>query len=788
VRVEHFGIQAGLPVGPSGVYPVDGKSRFAVTSGGLLQFDASTGRFVPDPRFAHLFPTDSRKVFPVQEDVRGRIWMSTVDRSNGLKETGAAVKGVDGIYRWVQTPLQALADKGIYVIHGDGDGVMWFGGAKGLFRYDPGVNVANDPQFAALVRTVAGRNSRSVAGESSRNAIPQLAYANNALRFEFTAPSYDTLEANRFQVRLEGLDRDWSAWSSETYRDYNNLPEGDYRFRVRARNVYGVVSAEAAYAFAILPPWYRTWWAKLLLTLAGAAAIATLVQSRTAYLHRRQHELERQVEARTAEVVHQKELVELRNTQVEQQKAVAERQTEVAEQQRAVAEQQTAVAELAHRNISLLSDIGRLITASLDPEAIMEMLHQHVEKLMDASVFGIGLYDPENGLIRIPYAMERGKRFAPYTRSMSEPNQLAVWCIRHRLEVLINDIATESGRYTENHELTAANLVLGTLQDGSSPNRPVAMIYAPLLVKDRVLGVISVQSFSAQAYQPMHLDMLRTLAAYTAIALDNSDASLQLKEAQQQLFQQESMASLGRLVAGVAHEINTPLGIGITAASHLEGLFESIDDMHGDAAPPDLREALVGGRRCVELVLSNLGKADQLVKSFKQVAVDQSSEVRRRVGVRDYLDEVLMSLGPRLKKTPHRVEVDCPADLEVDTFPGALYQIVANLVLNSLTHAFDGDSEGCMRIVVRRVGKSLEMTFADDGKGMTEDVRQKVFEPFFTTRRGSGGTGLGLHVVYNLVTQLLCGTIACKSSPGQGTQFTIRIPMIATGSPEQVVM
>src|SRR6185295_16193165 len=126
----------------------------------------------------------------------------------------------------------------------------------------------------------------------------------------------------------------------------------------------------------------------------------------------------------------------------------------------------------------------------------------------------------------------------------------------------------------------------------------------------------------------------------------------------------------------------------------------------GESATPEMREALANGRRCVELILSNLGKADQLVKSFKQVAVDQTSEVKRKLIVRAYLDEVLLSLGPRLKQTRHRIEVECPPGLEVDTFPGALYQIVANLVLNALLHAYDKDSAGLIRIAVQSAGNT----------------------------------------------------------------------------------
>jgi signal transduction histidine kinase len=199
--------------------------------------------------------------------------------------------------------------------------------------------------------------------------------------------------------------------------------------------------------------------------------------------------------------------------------------------------------------------------------------------------------------------------------------------------------------------------------------------------------------------------------------------------------------------------------------------------MHAGPVAPELAEALESGRRCAAVVLSNLAKADHLVKSFKQVAVDQTSEIRRKIAVAAYLDDVLVSLGPPLKATPHRIEVDCPADIEIETFPGALYQILANLVLNALTHAFDRDKPGHIRIAVRRLDNWLELTFADDGKGMADDVRLKVFEPFFTTRRGAGGTALGLHLVYNLVFQLLRGNITCTSSLGHGTQFTIRLPL-----------
>lgn len=246
--------------------------------------------------------------------------------------------------------------------------------------------------------------------------------------------------------------------------------------------------------------------------------------------------------------------------------------------------------------------------------------------------------------------------------------------------------------------------------------------------------------------------------------------------AQRQLFEAEKLASLGGLVAGIAHEINTPLGIGVTAASHLQEEAARISRLvaSGELRQHHLDEFQRTARESSEMILRNLQRADRLVKSFKQVAVDQSGEDRRVVDLGVCLDEILTTLGPSLKKTPHRVALDCPPGLIVETAPGALYQIVTNLVMNSLVHAFDAGRAGAMRIAVASQGRSLTIDYRDDGRGMDDAVRARMFEPFFTTRRGQGGSGLGMHIVYSLVTQILHGTIECESAPGAGTRFLIR--------------
>ncbi|WP_248209276.1 two-component regulator propeller domain-containing protein [Pseudomarimonas salicorniae] len=271
-------------------------------------------------------------------------------------------------------------------------------------------------------------------------------------------------------------------------------------------------------------------------------------------------------------------------------------------------------------------------------------------------------------------------------------------------------------------------------------------------------------------------------SALTAANRELADALADLRRAQRQLVEQEKMAALGGLVAGVAHEINTPIGIGVTAASHLESCTR--DFVHrfreGRLTRGELQAFADVAGESADLILRNLYRADRLIKSFKQVAVDQSSEDRRRIDVADYIDEILIAWHPRLRRSKHSVVCDIPSGIEIETLPGAVYQVMSNLIQNALLHAFaDRDGGGTIRISGARTRDGLRIEFSDDGVGMDEAVRSRVFEPFFTTRRGSGGSGLGLHIVYNLVSQALGGRIDCESVPGEGVRFIIELPLTA---------
>ena len=253
----------------------------------------------------------------------------------------------------------------------------------------------------------------------------------------------------------------------------------------------------------------------------------------------------------------------------------------------------------------------------------------------------------------------------------------------------------------------------------------------------------------------------------------------QLTQTQQQLVESEKMAALGGLVAGVAHEINTPLGIGVTAASFLDSEVKRLQKslQENTLSKTDLESFSQNVGESSQLILRNLYRADKLVKSFKQVAVDQSSEETRVINLHGYIEEVLVSLQPAIKKTPHEVHLYCKDMLVFETYPGAIYQILVNLVMNALLHAFPNGEKGKIDILITQDRDVALIEFRDNGCGMPEDIRRKVFDPFFTTRRGQGGSGLGLHIAWNLATQLLGGSLSCESEVGKGSSFYVRIPM-----------
>ncbi|MFT7559444.1 MAG: two-component system NtrC family sensor kinase [Flavobacteriales bacterium] len=255
----------------------------------------------------------------------------------------------------------------------------------------------------------------------------------------------------------------------------------------------------------------------------------------------------------------------------------------------------------------------------------------------------------------------------------------------------------------------------------------------------------------------------------------------QLKKAQGNLVQSEKLAALGALVAGVAHELNTPIGNGLTVASSLYDSTRSITAlMEGGMTKSALEEYLSDMDEGSRLVVGSLERASELVSSFKQVAMDRTSAQRRIFDLRNMLIETRLTVSPAFKHTPYIIYIECKEGLFLDGYPGPLGQIVTNLLNNTLIHAFDGSDKGHVSVLASMTDEEhCCLSIGDDGVGIPEENISRIFDPFFTTKLGEGGNGLGMHIVHNLVTGILGGTIEVESEVGIGTRFTIILPIEA---------
>jgi signal transduction histidine kinase len=256
-----------------------------------------------------------------------------------------------------------------------------------------------------------------------------------------------------------------------------------------------------------------------------------------------------------------------------------------------------------------------------------------------------------------------------------------------------------------------------------------------------------------------------------------------LREAQQNLIAAEKLAALGGLVAGVAHEVNNPIGISLTVASSFarrcEDFAKEVD--LGPLRRSRLDDFLETGRDAANQLVANLQRAGELVQSFKQVAVDRSHADRRQFDLRESTDHIVASLRPVLRKAQIALTIDMPPGILMDSYPGAYGQVLTNLFLNSVIHAFPEGRTGTITVEARQVRDDVDIFVSDDGIGMSEEIQRRALDPFFTTRRNEGGTGLGLHIIFNLVTQQLGGRLTFESRLGWGTRFRITIPRIAPG-------
>lgn len=774
-RIERFGSEDGLlSEGGSSVRIAAGKVAF-ITAGGIFQFDELTGKFIPGSLLNVVsFTNKATNYAGVNEDQQGNLWV------NFGAESAVLRKQADGSYQTEKLAFQRFSDSPVTAIYPEENGVVWFGATDALIRYDPSVKKNYNADFLTLIRRVTiGEDSVIYGGAAFPNnrkeqsrPRPAFAYDFNAMRFEFAAPTFDNPKEIQYQSMLEGFDERWSAWSKENKRDYTNLPYGDYKFHVHAKNIYQHPGAEAVYEFKILAPWYRTWWAYITYGLLFIALIfaGDRVQRRRLIRKERQRAQLREAELRAKE---------------------AEAKSKAAEAEAKVLQTENE----RKKNIELLSEIGKNITATLSTTSIIDTVYENVNALMDATVFGIGIFNEENQSIDFPASKEKGETLASFSHMLKDENRPSVWCFKNQKELFSNDYVTEYHKYIKLRKAPVA---------GKSS---ASLIYLPLTNKDRKLGVITAQSYKKDAYTDYHLNILRNLATYTAIALDNADAYRKLnstveqlnktlddlKATQQQLITQEKLASLGALTAGIAHEIKNPLNFvnnfADLSVELVEELREDLEKQKDKLSASDfenLEDILLNLEQNARKINEHGKRADSIVHSMLQHSRGKTGE-RQETDINAMLEEDLNLAyhGMRARDSSFNVTMETDFDEEIGKL-NIVPQDVSRVFLNILTNSFyevsrkkreNGDAfSPQVNVCSKSKGKQVEIRIRDNGDGIPESIRNKLFNPFFTTKPSGQGTGLGLSLSYDIIAKEHHGDITFESKEGEYTEFIITLP------------
>ncbi|WP_171907601.1 ATP-binding protein [Alkalimonas amylolytica] len=621
------------------------------------------------------------------------------------------------------------------------DGMIYRGGSSGMDYFRP-QDLPQDHTIPAVQLTRFSLFNQTVLPGSSKllpQALPYLdrlvlKYKEDMFSIRFAVPSLLHQQQLQYRYRLQGFDRDWIMTSAnERIATYTRLPPGLYQFEVAARLGNGEWQESAILPIQVLPPWWMTWWFRGLI-------IAAVIFALWLWLH-----LKMQAE---------------RTMRRELQHQVTKRTLELREKHDAL--------ESSNKDLTLLQKIGREITSSLDLDQVLSRCHQMLSELIDVHVMVIGLHRPQLQQIEFVFWLENNQQSPSFSIDKDDPAVLASLCFNQRKEIQVNQRSDFFKFFS-------------SMPQPLSGEPMQSVIYIPLMVNQQAVGVFSVQSPRPFAYSESQLDLLRTLASTIAIAVVNADTFTRLQQTQQQLVMQEKMASLGGLVAGVAHEINTPLGICVTATSHLKAEFELLQRafVEKKLQQSQFNRFLQHMQDGLKILEVNTERAAALVQSFKQVSVDQSADGSRDIELASYLRDVLLSLQPQLKTVACQFELNCPDGIHWHTDAGAVAQIITNLVMNSIKHAFTNISQPQISLDISQQGRQLQLNFRDNGQGMDAVSLQRLFEPFYTTKRSLGGTGLGAHIVYNLVTARLKGQIKVSSEPCQGLHYQITLPMDA---------
>lgn len=507
---EIFGSEHGFKNGLGNVYSIKGINYF-VGDSTIYTFDNRLKRFKPDSTFGVFTKGGGVTEFDMVEDDQGRVWIRFG------KEVRLAIPKTGGGYNIDTTQLGQIGDFIIQKIFPEKNGIVWICTTDGLMRYDEKQKKDNKSSFKTLVRfVVAGKNELSTA--KSQNSEPvSVSYNSNNLRFEYVAPFFEREENTQYQTWLEGFEKGWSDFDKNYYKEYTNLPPGDYHFHVRAKNIYQKLSDEAVYSFSIQPPWYATWWAYLFYAVAIGLSVYGFVRYRTRQLHEKHRILEKIVDERTHELSQR-------------------------------------VEELA-----VINSVQSGLVSELDMQAIYDLVGERIRDVFNAQVVGIATFDLEAGTENFRYVIEKGERFYPASRPI---DKLRKHLIHTKQKIVINN---------------KAQAITWVGDDAVPGTKPMESgVFVPLIIGDKITSYITLQNVEKENYfSESDVKLLETLANSMSVALENArlfdETTRLLKETEQRTAE---LAVINSVQDGLAKELDMQ-GIYNLVGNRVQTLFNA---------------------------------------------------------------------------------------------------------------------------------------------------------------------------------------------------------------------
>ena len=640
----------------------------------------------------------------------------------------------------------------------DSKGNLWFGTIKGVMVYDSERDIKNEKPPVTRVMNIKLFYKDVDWGEKSMaktytelagwTGLPQaltLPYNKNHLSFGFEGLSYAVPEKVKFQWMLEGLDEDWSPPDTRSDAVYANLPPGEYTFKVRAGNNDGIWNAEpATYQFIIRPPFYATWWFRTILVVFIASLIAVVSWLRNKFIQEKREELEQLVAFKTKKLEQQKDEILQKNDELSRQ----------------------------YTNLELLSKIGRDITANLTLESLLDSIYEKLNELMDAAVLGFGIFEKDKNRLEFPVLISKGKKISIPPVDYTDKNSLAVQCLSENREIKIDDFKEE---YSD---------VRDSWKPPVKGDDSMSIIFIPLIHHDNPLGVLTVQSVNPRAYNEYHLNILRNLAIYAKIALENANAYEKIQEHRnhlskanediisQKLEIEKSNMKLvelndekNNIIEIVAHDLKNPLTSALTMADILKSESDNLEDDQ---------------KHCIMVIEKSIKRMNDMINRLLDVRKieDKIVELKlEKVNLKELIKDVNNMLVNEINRKKIRLSIEAE-ELYAKIDHDYAIQIFENLISNAIK--FSPPKRNVTIKLVKDNGKA-RTEIIDEGPGLTVEDHTRVFGKFQRlSARPTGGeqsTGLGLSIVKRYV-EAMNGKVWCESEHGKGANFIVEFARV----------